>query len=220
MSFGIAVDTLTVIIEGAVQKQKLWYSKMKAILLASKELQSSLITGTFATLFAFLPMIFLPGVIGKFLSYIPITTFFMLWAALFISLTLAGAFFIKLSKDYPFYFEDSFQEDLLDEEGKKQLEIDRKGKKLSVPVQESKRLQALWKLSEKYYFAIHFFMHNRARRLFTVFFPILLLVFTFVFLSGRIGFTLFPQSDKGQINISLEAKNGTDEDALEKDPIA
>ena len=59
-------------------------------------------------------------------------------------------------------------------------------------------------------------MHNRARRLFTVFFPILLLVFTFVFLSGRIGFTLFPQSDKGQINISLEAKNGTDEDALEK----
>lgn len=78
LSFGIAVDTLTVIIEGAVQKQKLGYSTKNAVLISIKELKSSLITGTFATLFAFLPMIFLPGIIGKFLSYIPITTFFML----------------------------------------------------------------------------------------------------------------------------------------------
>ena len=216
LSFGIAVDTLTVIIEGAVQKQKLGYKTSTAALLAIKELKSSLITWTFATLFAFLPMIFLPGIIGKFLSYIPITTFFMLGAALFISLTLAAAFFIKLSKDFPFYFSDHFQEELLSDEEKNTLESERKGKKLSKPMSESKRLQFLGKLSDTYFDLIQRFMQKKKFRMIGVFWPILLLIFTFIFLSPRIGFTIFPQSDEGQINISIEAKDGTDDSSLEK----
>jgi multidrug efflux pump subunit AcrB len=214
LSFGIAVDTLTVIIEGAVQKQKLWYKTTTAVLLAIKELKSSLITGTFATLFAFLPMIFLPGIIWKFLSYIPITTFFMLWAALFISLTLAAAFFIKFSKDLSFYFTDHFQEELLTPEEKIILDTERVGKKNSQPVSESRRLQFLWKFSETYFSLIERFMRKKKFRLIGVFGPIVLLLITFIFLSPIIGFTLFPQSDEGQINITIDAQDGTDDAAL------
>jgi multidrug efflux pump subunit AcrB len=216
LSFGIAVDTLTVIIEWAVQKQKLWYSKSTAVLLAIKELKSSLITGTFATLFAFLPMIFLPWIIGKFLSYIPITTFFMLWAALFISLTLAAAFFIKLSKEFTFYFKDHFQEELLNDEEEKILQEERKGKKESKPVAESKRLQLLWKMSDFYFAWIQAFMKRKFFRILWVVWPAILLILTFIFLSPRIWFTLFPQSDEGQINITMDAKEWTDKTVLEK----
>lgn len=214
LSFGIAVDTLTVIIEGAVQKQKLWYNKATAVYIAIKELKWSLVTGTFATLFAFLPMIFLPGIIGKFLSYIPITTFFMLWAALFISLTLVGAFFVKLTWNFSYYFIDEFQENLLSPDETEVLITERKGKKSSLPMEESRRLQFLWKVGEKYFKAIAFFMKSRKNRLFAIFAPVALLIFTFMFLASSIGFTIFPQSDEGQINISLEAKNGTDESVL------
>ncbi len=215
LSFGIAVDTLTVIIEWAVQKQKLGYNKATATLLAIKEMKSSLITGTFATLFAFLPMIFLPGIIGKFLSYIPITTFFMLGAALFISLTLAAAFFMKLSKDRTFYFADHFQEELLSEEEQKILTSERSGKKLSKPVTESKRLQILGKMTDGYFSMIETFMKYKKFRFIWVFAPVILLIVTFIFLSPKIGFTLFPQSDEGQINISISSSEGTDESILE-----
>ena len=48
--------------------------------------------------------------------------------------------------------------------------------------------------------------------------PVSILIFTFVFFSPRIGFILFPPTDNSVINISVEAKNGTDKIALEKIP--
>ncbi|MCP4523060.1 MAG: efflux RND transporter permease subunit, partial [Candidatus Gracilibacteria bacterium] len=90
LTLGIAIDTVIVIIEGASEKLSLGYNKKAAILLAVKEYKAPLIAGTLTTLVAFLPLMFLPGVMGKFLAYIPITVFTTLLAALFLSLTLSS----------------------------------------------------------------------------------------------------------------------------------
>jgi len=69
------------------------------------------------TLVAFLPMIFLPGILGRFLAYIPITVFITLLAALILSLTLATALFYKLSSKRTVYHKDAkFEQSLSKEE--------------------------------------------------------------------------------------------------------
>jgi multidrug efflux pump subunit AcrB len=44
--------------------------------------------------------------------------------------------------------------------------------------------------------------------------PFLLLVLSFVFLSPRIGFTLFPASDEGVIQIAIQGQNGARKETM------
>ena len=84
-------------------------------MLAIRDFKSPLISGTLTTLSAFLPMIFLPGVIGKFLAYIPITVFLTLLAALVLSLTISSAIFVKLIKQKGYYIkEEELEKNLSD----------------------------------------------------------------------------------------------------------
>jgi len=75
LTLWIAIDTIIVIIEGWSERYKLGYNRSTSILLAVRDLKWPLISGTMTTLVAFLPMMFLPGIMWKFLSYIPITVF-------------------------------------------------------------------------------------------------------------------------------------------------
>jgi len=83
-----------------------------------QDLKSPLISGTATTLVAFLPLIFLPGIVGKFLSFIPITVFATLVAALVLSLTLASALFYKLAAKKKIYHSDPAHEESLSDEEK------------------------------------------------------------------------------------------------------
>lgn len=65
---------------------KLWYNKKSAVLLAVRDYKAPLISWTLTTLAAFLPLMFLPWVMWKFLAYIPITVFSTLVAALVLAL--------------------------------------------------------------------------------------------------------------------------------------
>ncbi|MBP7847671.1 efflux RND transporter permease subunit [Patescibacteria group bacterium] len=76
------------------------------MLLAVKDFYKPLISGTMTTAIVFIPMMFLPGIIGKFLAFIPITIFTTLVASLFIALTLNTALFYKFSKKQTTYRED------------------------------------------------------------------------------------------------------------------
>lgn len=49
-----------------------------------------------------------------------------------------------------------------------------------------------------------------------MFLPLILLIVSFIFISPKIGFTLFPATDEGIININIEAKTGTNETSLKK----
>ena len=57
---------------------------------------------------------------------------------------------------------------------------------------------------------------KRGNRLFVIIAPILILIFTFVFISPQIGFTLFPASDQCVITGSIETKSGSDKKVLVK----
>ncbi|NDK10237.1 efflux RND transporter permease subunit [Candidatus Gracilibacteria bacterium] len=216
LTLGIAIDTIIVIIEGASERQKLGYSRKTAVILAVQDLKSPLISGTATTLVAFLPLIFLPGIVGKFLSFIPITVFATLVAALVLSLTLASALFYKLAAKKKIYHSDPAHEESLSDEEKAFLLEERVGKTERKDDKKNRREIVLEKISNGYFYVLGKFIHNKFSRLMAIAIPFVLLVLSFVFLSPSIGFTLFPASDEGIININIEAQTGTDEKSLEK----
>ena len=216
LTLGIAIDTIIVIIEWAAERQRLWYSRKNAITLAVRDLKSPLISGTATTLVAFLPMMFLPGIMGKFLSYIPITVFITLLAALVLSLTLATALFYRISQKKKIFHKDQKFEDTLSPHESKFLESERNGK---IPLTEEHltlRDKFLEFLGGHYYNMLYSFLQSRSTRLLSIFVPFLLLILSFIFLSPRIGFTLFPASDEGVIQISIQGQDGANKETLTK----
>lgn len=55
-------------------------------------------------------MMVLPGIIGKFLAYIPITVFSSLLATLFLALSTNSSVFVKLAKNQPWYIRSPLAE--------------------------------------------------------------------------------------------------------------
>lgn len=214
LTLGIAIDTIIVIIEGSAERQKLWYSRKNAVILAVRDLKSPLISGTMTTLVAFLPMIFLPWVLWKFLAYIPITVFLTLLWALVLSLTLATALFYKLSSKKTSYHEDVKFESTLSTAEKEFLESERAWKTKSNEDTFTLRERFLDYLWDHYYNLLSTFLHSKKSRILSIFIPFLLLILSFVFLAPRIGFTLFPASDEWVINISIEWQVGSKKEAL------
>lgn len=210
LTLWIAIDTVIVIIEWASEKTKLWYTRVSAILLAIRDFKSPLISGTLTTLSAFLPMIFLPGVIWKFLAYIPITVFTTLLAALVLSLTLSSSLFVKFIKQKPYYIREKKLEENLSEKDLLLLEIERKGREERKEEKLWVRDAALGKLWWAYTTLLSAILKRRILSLWVVLVPIVLMIGTFMFLAPQIWFTLFPSTDEGVMNIEITAKEGTD----------
>ena len=214
LTLWIAIDTVIVIIEWASENIRLWYNKKTAVLLSVKDYKAPLIAGTLTTLVAFIPLMFLPGVIWKFLWYIPLTIFSTLVAALLLSLTVSSALFVKFVKDSKVYHIDERAEETLWENQalalseQRHWKISAKDSKLSF---RERRLMALW---QWYYGLLEKVVISRKRRLTTILTPIFLLLLTFFFFSPQIGFTLFPATDEWVITATVETKEGTDKKAL------
>ena len=216
LTLWIAIDTVIVIIEWASERFRLWYTKENSILLAVKDLKSPLISWTCTTLVAFLPMMFLPWVMWRFLSYIPITIFSTLVAALILSLTISSPLFIKLHHKKNRFIKNKELEEHMKEEEKKLLEFDRQEKKKIKEKSLSFRDRFLNSLTKKYEILLKFVLRSSTTRLLAIFLPIMALFFTFIFLSPLIGFNLFPDSDYWMIEISLTGKEWQVEKSLEK----
>lgn len=116
LTLGIAIDVTIVIIEAASEYARVGYKPRNAVLMAIRDYSKPLIAGTATTLVVFIPMMVLPGVLGKFLAYIPITVFTTLIAALFLALTVNTTLFYKLSKDRKTYERRSENEKHLPED--------------------------------------------------------------------------------------------------------
>lgn len=214
LTLWIAIDTIIVIIEWASERQKLGYHRKNAAILAVRDLRAPLISGTATTLVAFLPMIFLPWVMGRFLSFIPITVFSTLLAALILALTISTALFFKLVPQKKVYHRDKTWEEALSKDEYKFLENERSQKR-EVKEVETFRERMLEFLSEKYYSILSKFIKSRKNRIFSVIVPFVLLIFSFIFLSPKIGFTLFPESDEWMFTLKVEAQQGSKKEVLE-----
>lgn len=212
---GIAIDTATVIIQGASENIKLWFSPMHAALLSVRTYKNSLISGTATTVIVFVPMLTLPGIMGKFLSFIPITIFITLLASLFISLTLTPALFSKFTKNRTNYTSSSEDENLLNPEEQALLAEDRSDKTQLENAQASGVRERIFSaVISRYERTLAPLLKSAKTRITLILIPIILLIITVIFVSPRVGFLMMPKTDNEYLTIVLSAKEGTTTETL------
>jgi multidrug efflux pump len=98
LGLGLVVDGAIVVTEYADRKLVEGFDKQSAYTLAAKRMFWPVVTSTGATLAAFLPLMFWPGISGKFMRYLPVTVFASLAGSLFYALIICpclGALFGK-----------------------------------------------------------------------------------------------------------------------------
>lgn len=204
LTLWIALDTIIVIIEWASEKLKIWYTPKTAVLLTVKEFKAPLIAGNLTTLVVFLPMMMLPGIMGKFLSYIPITVFVTLVAGLVLSLTINSALFLVFNKNKKYFIASDASDNVKTSEEIELLKDERVGKIEKESSTGWMRYKFFGFLDNVYYFSLKQNIHKTFFRMFVIFTPLLFLVLSFVFIAPKLGFTLFPATDNTNINISVE----------------
>ncbi|HCB51186.1 TPA: hypothetical protein DEP21_01190 [Patescibacteria group bacterium] len=178
------------------------------MLLSVKEYAIPLISGTATTLVVFLPMLTLPGLMGKFLAYIPITIFITLLGSLFIALTINSALYLKLSSPKKHY-EDIGEIEYLPKDELELLYHERQGKTPYHQEKISRRERMLDKMTNWYSVKLSWLMENARMRALSFIVPLIVLILSFVFLSPQIGFNLFPSSDSPWLFATISAKKGT-----------
>jgi multidrug efflux pump len=95
LAVGVLVDDPIVVVEYAERKLQEGVSKKDAFILAARKMFVPVVSATFTTLGAFVPLLFWPGIIGKFMSYLPIIVIVVMCASLLSALVfmpIIGAF--------------------------------------------------------------------------------------------------------------------------------
>ena len=89
LSLGLIVDHAIVIVENSYRQQSLGLSKREAAIKGVDQVALPIFAATATTVAAFLPLAFLPGLLGRFLRVVPITVSIALIAS-----TLEAAYFV------------------------------------------------------------------------------------------------------------------------------
>ena len=88
LALGMLVDNAVVVVENIYRHLEEGWSNEEAAKKATGEVAMPIIASTLTTLGAFLPLMFWPGIIGEFMSYLPLTLIITLSSSLFVALTI------------------------------------------------------------------------------------------------------------------------------------
>ncbi len=88
IALGMLVDNAVVIVENIFRFREQGYSRFEAARLGTAEVGAPVVASTATTVAAFAPMLFWPGIIGKFMSYMPLTLIVTLSASLFVAIII------------------------------------------------------------------------------------------------------------------------------------
>lgn len=88
IALGMLVDNAIVIVENIYRFREEGHDRWSAARLATSEVAIPVATSTLTTVAAFAPMLLWPGIIGKFMSYMPLTLIVTLMSSLFVALVL------------------------------------------------------------------------------------------------------------------------------------
>ena len=88
LSLGMLVDNGIVVVENIYRHMGMGKSRYQAAMDATDEVAWPVIASTLTTVGAFFPMIFWPGIMGEFMSYLPVTVIIALVASLFVALVI------------------------------------------------------------------------------------------------------------------------------------
>jgi multidrug efflux pump len=91
LAVGILVDGGIVVVEYADRKMAEGMDRERAFAAAGKRMFWPVVNGTLTTLCAFLPFMFWNSIAGKFMSFLPLTLFFVLGASIFVALIFTPA---------------------------------------------------------------------------------------------------------------------------------
>lgn len=84
IALGMLVDDGIVVVENIYRHMALGKSRAQAAIDGTREVMIPVTTATFTTVAAFLPLMWIPGIMGQFMKYLPIT----------VSVTLIGSLFV------------------------------------------------------------------------------------------------------------------------------
>lgn len=102
IALGMLVDNAVVIVENIYRFREEGYGRFEAAKGAVEEVGMAVTTSTATTVAAFAPMLFWPGIIGKFMSYMPLTLIVTLTSSLFVALVInpvIAGFLIRLDSE-------------------------------------------------------------------------------------------------------------------------
>ena len=89
LALGMLVDNAIVIVENIHRHGQMGYSRRQAAIKGAAEVAWPVTTSTATTIAAFAPMAFWPGIMGEFMSYLPITVIIVLGSSLFVALVIS-----------------------------------------------------------------------------------------------------------------------------------
>ncbi|HET6527242.1 MAG TPA: efflux RND transporter permease subunit, partial [Balneolaceae bacterium] len=88
MALGMLVDNAIVVVENIYRYIEEGYDNFTAAKKGTGEVAVPIISGTLTTLAAFLPLLFWPGIVGEFMSFLPKTLIITLSSSLFVALVI------------------------------------------------------------------------------------------------------------------------------------
>jgi CzcA family heavy metal efflux pump len=86
LALGMLVDNAIVVVENSYRHLEQGFDRLRAVEQGTAEIAWPVTTSTLTTLCAFLPMVFWPGIVGKFMGFLPKTVIITLAASLFVAL--------------------------------------------------------------------------------------------------------------------------------------
>ncbi len=102
LALGMLVDNAIVIVENIYRFMEQGVGRKEAAMRATSEVAYPVIGSTLTTLAAFSPMLFWPGIMGEFMSYLPLTLIITLISSLFVAMVINPAMaslFMKVNRD-------------------------------------------------------------------------------------------------------------------------
>ena len=103
LALGMLVDNGIVVVENVYRLMDEGYSPMNAARFGVGEVAWPIIASTGTTLAAFLPLALWPGLIGEFMSYLPMTLIIVLGSSLFVALVInpvLTSVFMKVGEEH------------------------------------------------------------------------------------------------------------------------
>ncbi|MBN1198800.1 MAG: efflux RND transporter permease subunit [Bacteroidales bacterium] len=97
-ALGIIVDDAIVVIENIHRTHRYETDIVKASKYAAGEVFVPILSGTLTTLAPFFPLAFWPGVVGKFMHFLPVTLILTLFASLFVAYIINPVFAVTFMK--------------------------------------------------------------------------------------------------------------------------
>ena len=88
LALGMLVDNAIVIVENIYRHYSMGLSRARAAIVGTSEVAWPVITSTATTVGAFFPLVFWPGIMGQFMSFLPKTVIIVLLCSLFVALVI------------------------------------------------------------------------------------------------------------------------------------